>query len=181
MSDTKFPKVIIADFDRTLAYLYKDEALLQELTVIMREYYSQFIEVPKTYFEDKHDGYFAWHALHKLAVEQLANGKTELAKNCDKQKTVLNEVDVSSCQKEMKVQTETAKNLKNSVEEINRKAEQIVTAFETEILSKVGLIDGAVDTIVKLRKLGIRLGIVSNNAESAIRHSLKLASVEEQF
>ncbi|MEG1528997.1 MAG: hypothetical protein RR405_01480, partial [Clostridia bacterium] len=107
MSDIKFPKVIIADFDRTLAYLYKDEALLQELTVIMREYYSQFIEVPKTYFEDKHDGYFAWHALHKLAVEQLANGKTELAKN-----------------------------LKNSVEEINRKAEQIVTAFETEILSK---------------------------------------------
>ncbi|MEG2688229.1 MAG: hypothetical protein RSA24_03590, partial [Clostridia bacterium] len=130
MSDIKFPKVIIADFDRTLAYLYKDEALLQELTVIMREYYSQFIEVPKTYFEDKHDGYFAWHALHKLAVEQLANGETELANG----------------------KTEFTKNLKNSVEEINRKAEQIVTAFETEILSKVGLIDGAVDTIVELRK-----------------------------
>lgn len=62
------PKVIISDFDRTLAYLYRDERLLLELAKLICEYYSAFLDIDPILYTI--DGYKAWHRLHCAAEEQ---------------------------------------------------------------------------------------------------------------
>lgn len=65
------PDVLIADFDRTLTYLYKDPILLPELANRIRILYSKAFNLPKTDSENVSDGYFVWHKLHDIAIREL--------------------------------------------------------------------------------------------------------------
>ncbi len=67
------PEVIISDFDRTLAYLYRDEQLLLDLSKLICDYYSAFLSVEPMLYTI--DGYKAWHALHRTAEKQYGYEK----------------------------------------------------------------------------------------------------------
>lgn len=68
-SETKnsFVKTLIIDFDRTLYYLYRDTSLLTDLAIIICDYYSEYVDVPASFYEL--DGYFAWHKLHRIICD----------------------------------------------------------------------------------------------------------------
>src|SRR6185436_19254485 len=65
------PDVLIADFDRTLTYLYRDPVLLPELANRIRILYSKAFNLPKNDPETVSDGYFVWHRLHDIAIREL--------------------------------------------------------------------------------------------------------------
>lgn len=136
------PEVIISDFDRTLAYLYRDTTLLEDLTSKMVNFYQSYINIPLKYISNKFDGYHVWHDLHEEANKQLDKIKADI---------------------------------------INEQAENIVTDFEIEVIKKVGLMEGIEKTINKLVEKKIRLGVVSNNAEKAIRYALQLYGIDTCF
>ncbi|OHE42024.1 MAG: hypothetical protein A2Y16_00095 [Tenericutes bacterium GWF2_57_13] len=69
----------------------------------------------------------------------------------------------------------------NQAYEINMGAEHLVTEFEIEVLQQVGMLEGLVDAVIKLHHLDIRLAIVSNNSEHAIRYALRRDGIEEYF
>lgn len=135
------PSVIITDFDRTIAYLYRDTSLLTKLNQAIVSFYQNHIEIPSTIINRNEDGYFVWHKLHDF-VEQT---------------------------------------LSDVADPINKKAEDLVTQFEIEVIKQVGMLDGIKEVCLELRKLGIRLAIVSNNAEKAIRFALKMIGIEQLF
>ena len=68
---TSIPKVILFDFDRTMAYLYSDKSLLCKLAEKMITYYEKYLEVPIEEKEAGRDGYFVWHHMHHLVEEQF--------------------------------------------------------------------------------------------------------------
>ncbi len=68
---TRIPKVILFDFDRTMAYLYSDKSLLCKLAEKMIAYYEEYLEVPMEEKEAGRDGYFVWHHMHHLVEEQF--------------------------------------------------------------------------------------------------------------
>lgn len=57
------PKVIIMDFDGTMASLYKNKNLLLDLSKIIFGYYSNFILIDEKIHDI--DVYVAWYCLHK--------------------------------------------------------------------------------------------------------------------
>ena len=76
------PQVLILDFDRTLAYLYRDEQLLLELAEIICDHYAAFLPIDPTLYTM--DGYKSWYRLHRDAVQKYApeeaqriNGRAE--------------------------------------------------------------------------------------------------------
>lgn len=71
--ETHKPKILILDFDRTLAYLYRDEQLLLDLAELICEHYSAFLTVEPSLYTI--DGYKAWHQLHRLAQQQYSPEK----------------------------------------------------------------------------------------------------------
>lgn len=64
------PEVLILDFDRTLAYLYRDEQLLLDLAKIICDYYSGFLNMDSELYAM--DGYKAWYRLHRVVDQQYA-------------------------------------------------------------------------------------------------------------
>lgn len=75
------PHLIITDFDRTIAYLYRDTTLLTDLSNRIIDFYSKFIEIPPRLNNRNRDGYHVWHDLHDVAEEILH----EAAENINKQ------------------------------------------------------------------------------------------------
>ena len=59
------PEVIVSDFDRTLAYLYRNERLLLDLAKEICDYYSAHLSIDPMLYSI--DGYKAWHSLHRMA------------------------------------------------------------------------------------------------------------------
>ena len=63
------PAAVILDFDKTLAYLYRDQSLLTELAArICRHYRAAF---PVEEELERIDGYFAWYELHRRALSRF--------------------------------------------------------------------------------------------------------------
>ena len=65
--------------------------------------------------------------------------------------------------------------------EINAKAEELVTEFELAIIKSIGLFTEVPASVHKLHKLGIRLGIVSSNATYVVRYALEQAKIADLF
>ncbi|MBP5289239.1 MAG: HAD family hydrolase [Clostridia bacterium] len=57
------PDALILDFDKTLAFLYRDKSLLTDLAGRLCEFYRKFVPVEERLYGI--DGYFAWYDLHK--------------------------------------------------------------------------------------------------------------------
>ena len=136
------PDVILADFDRTLTYLYKETQLLQELAERMIVHYEKFIVVPEQLEVGERDGYHVWHALHTLTEEWL---------------------------------------LPDQASRINHTADASVAEFERKIIERIGLFDDVVEAIRGLYEHGIRLGIVSSNATSAVHFAMEQAGIIALF
>ena len=66
-------------------------------------------------------------------------------------------------------------------EKINKKADDIVADFELQIIKRIGLFSGIVESINSLNKLGIHLGIVSSNATSTVTYPLKETGIFDKF
>lgn len=81
------PKLILLDFDRTIAFLYEDRELLCKLAQMIREHYGAVLEIPGEEWEAGRDGYFVWHHLHLLA-EQLLDEKVAQSINASAEKLV---------------------------------------------------------------------------------------------
>ena len=79
------PKVIIFDFDRTLAYLYKDKTLLTDLAKKICEYYCKYVDIQEEYYAI--DGYYAWYKLHSQICQKY-NTKEAYKINKDAEKIV---------------------------------------------------------------------------------------------
>ncbi len=71
--ELRCPKVIISDFDRTLAYLYRNEQLLLDLAEEICDYYSAHLSMDPTLYTI--DGYKAWHSLHRMAESRYDREK----------------------------------------------------------------------------------------------------------
>lgn len=66
---------VVADFDRTMIYLYRDTSLLLSLAQMICKLYSDHITVEPSYYEM--DGYLAWHALHAKAEKELPSATAD--------------------------------------------------------------------------------------------------------
>jgi phosphoglycolate phosphatase-like HAD superfamily hydrolase len=69
----------------------------------------------------------------------------------------------------------------NISDEINKKADEVVADFELQIIKRIGLFSGIVESINSLSKLGIRLGIVSSNATITVTYPLKKTGIFDKF
>jgi len=69
----------------------------------------------------------------------------------------------------------------SKADEINQIAERIVTDFEIETIKKVKMFDGVKHTTMAIKNHGIRLGIVSSNAEKAIRFAIDQSEMNGIF
>lgn len=73
MNHQKKPRAIITDFDRTLAYLYRDTSLLYQLNRKMIQHYGQYLVLPSEFLNSDEDGYLLWHKLHQYAKIHLGD------------------------------------------------------------------------------------------------------------
>lgn len=97
---------VIADFDRTLAYLYRDESLLTELARKICDLYSGYLHVNSAYRNA--DGYIAWYALHAEAKEGLPESKAyEL--------NLAAEAEVTQFEKQVVARTDLFEGVENAV------------------------------------------------------------------
>ena len=71
--ELQHPELIISDFDRTLAYLYRNERLLSELAEEICDYYSAYLSIDPALYTI--DGYKAWHSLHRMAESRYDHEK----------------------------------------------------------------------------------------------------------
>lgn len=71
--ELQWPEVIISDFDRTLAYLYRNEQLLLELAEEICDYYSAYLSIDPMLYAI--DGYKSWHRLHPMAESRYDHEK----------------------------------------------------------------------------------------------------------
>ena len=64
---------------------------------------------------------------------------------------------------------------------INEKAENIVKDYELIMYKNVGLFDGVKESIIKLSKSGIQLGIVSSNSTEVLKYALEENEITHLF
>ena len=134
------PKVMISDFDRTLAYLYRNEQLLLDLAEEICDYYSAYLSIDPMLYTI--DGYKAWHGLHRVAEKQYDYEKAS---------------------------------------EINRQAEELITAFEFRVMEHTPFFDNVIETIKRLHRDGVQWMIVSSNSDRVIRYALERENILNCF
>lgn len=65
--------------------------------------------------------------------------------------------------------------------DINKRAEELVTRFEREVVANLPLFDGIKETVNKLSNAGIRMSIVSSNSSDVIEEVLIKNSLDKNF